>query len=100
MKNKCEEMEKFRHMLDINGISWHDASELGLIYGFGIERTKFKHRGYYWSVIHGYGTYGGFNRSEHDQGLLELMSNAVNDGQPVGWLTAEKAIALVKGEDK
>ena len=86
MKYKCEEMEKFRHALDINGISWHDASDPVIIYGIAIERTHFKHRGYDWSVIHGYGTYGGFSRLKPDQGLLELMSKAVNDGQPVGWL--------------
>lgn len=90
-----DEMIKFRELLDEKCIEWHDASCGGSI---PISRTHFDHRGYEWSVIHGYGTYGGFNRFVKDEGLLELMSNAVNNGEPVGFLTAEEAMKLVIGQ--
>lgn len=100
----CEEMIKFRELLDANGIEWWDASTkyheeyLGI---FKIDRTHFHHRDYGWSVINGYGTFGGIESvSIGNRGLLELMSNAVNDGEPVGWLTAEEAFALVKGDNE
>lgn len=89
----CEEMKKFRQLLNINGISWEDDSDLSR--DLRIERTHFRHRDCDWSVIHGYGTYGGYNRVERDMGLLELMSIAVRNGEPVGYLTAEAALTLV-----
>lgn len=93
-----KEMQLLREMLDKEGIEWEDASEFRM---FPVERTRFNHRGYKWSVIHGYGTYGGFNRhSTKDPGLLELMSHAVDNGLPHGWLTAKEVIAYVKGEAK
>ena len=91
-----EEMETFRDLLDEEQIEWEDVSELN---AYPIYRTHFKHRGFRWSVIHGYGSYGGFSPlTNKDEGLLELMSNAVNDGDPVGWLTAEQAMEYVLGE--
>jgi len=95
---ESKEMKLLREMLDKEGIEWEDASEYGRL---PIERTHFMHRGYKWSVIHGYGTYGGFNRlSTKDPGLLEMMSNAVKKGCPEGWLTAKEVMAYVKGEAK
>ena len=90
-----KEMYELRKMLDAEGIDWHDASELGIC---PIWRTHFKHRGYHWSVIHGYGTYGGPSYLYEDQGLLELMSDAVNGGEPIGYLTAEEAMQYVRGD--
>lgn len=91
-----EEMENFRQMLNEEGIEWEDASSTDW---WPTNRTHFDHRGFKWSVIHGYGTYGGFNPlTDQDEGLLELMSDAVNDGDPVGWLTAEQAMEYVIGD--
>lgn len=53
---------------------------------------------FWWSVIHGYGTYGGFSSIDADRGLLEVMSDAINNGEPIGWLTAERVMQYVKGE--
>ena len=89
------EMELFRKMLDDNGIEWHDASELDV---YPITRTHFNYRGYDWSVIHGYGSYGGYSFFEKDKGLLELMSDAVNGGEPEGHLTAKEAYNYVIGD--
>lgn len=99
-----EEMVKFRKMLDENGIKWEDASTQNTVNPFDclleidrfhIDRTHFQYRGYDWSVVHGFGTYGGHSSFEKDKGLLELMSNAVDSGEPVGYLTAEQAMDLV-----
>ena len=90
-----KEMELFRNMLDDNGIEWHDASRMG---AYTITRTHFNYRGHDWSVIHGYGSYGGYSPFEKDKGLLELMSGAVNDGDPVGYLTAKEAFDYVRGD--
>ena len=90
------EMIKFRMLLDNAGIEWRDASALDDI-EFPITRTHFVFKGYHWSVIHGRGTYGGINsfNEGRDEGLLELMSNAVNEGDPIGWLTAEDAMQII-----
>ena len=90
-----KEMRELRKMLDAEGIDWHDKSEFGLC---PIWRTHFEHRGYHWSVIHGYGSYGGPSFLQDDKGMLELMSNAVNKGDPIGWLTAEEAMQYVRGD--
>ena len=91
----CKEMEKLREALTANDIIWTDASDGGLL---PITRTHFEYKDYEWSVIHGFGTYGGWNRLEPDAGLLEIMSNAVDDGNPMGWLTAEEVMDLVLGQ--
>ena len=86
------EMIKFRKLLDDEGITWHDASDKDVLDIYHIDRTHFTYCGYNWSVVHGRGTFG------ENQGLLEMMSNAVNDGDPLGWLTANEVFAYVKGE--
>lgn len=88
------EMRLFQKMLDKNNIEWEDNSEYG---SFPITRTQFNYRGYRWSVIHGFGTYGGYSHFDQDKGLLELMSEAIDDGYPIGYLTAKEAFELVKG---
>ena len=90
-----KEMGLLREMLDAEGIEWHDASDTGPC---PMCRTHFIHRGYNWSVIHGYGSYGGYSRLTRDEGLLELMSGAANGGDPIGYLTAKEAMRYVKGE--
>lgn len=88
------EMVKLRQMLDEEGIEWKDCSDPAEKL-YHIDRTHFWNRKFHWSVIHGYGTYGAY---PEDQGLLELMSDAVNEGNPIGYLTAEQCMKYVKGE--
>ena len=90
------EMKLFREMLDAENIEWHDASSQS--FELPMDRTHFEHRGYHWSVIHGFGSYGGPSFIQDDKGLLELMSDAVNKGDPIGWLTAKEAMQYVRGE--
>lgn len=50
-----------------------------------------------WSVINGFGTYGGFGLlGEKNKGLLELWAEQVNDGTPLGNLTADDVINLME----
>lgn len=97
------EMIKFRKLLDENGIEWHDASDLADELPdelFRIERTHFEYNRFHYSVIHGYGSYGGYSIWDgRDEGLLELMSNAINEGSPVGWLTADEAMQIILARD-
>ena len=93
------EMIKFRKLLDKNGIEWHDASDPAED-SFRIDRTHFEYNRFHYSVVHGYGTYGGYsNWNDKDEGLLELMSNAINRGNPIGWLTADEAIQIILTRD-
>lgn len=94
-----KEMKSLRRMLDEKGIEWIDAFSPELPdHKYQIYRTHFSYRGYKWSVVHGYGTYGGYSPLDSiDGGLLELMSDAVNDGDPIGWLTAEEAMKYITG---
>lgn len=86
------EMIKFRKLLDQNNINWHDASD------FYIDRTHLEYRNYKFSIVNGLGTYGGYIKDQSkNKGLLELMSNAINEGEPVGELTAEEALKIVLG---
>lgn len=95
-----EEMTKLRKLLTEQGIEWHDSSTPPE-YTIQIDRTHFDYKGYAWSVINGFGSYGGYSfRSEKNEGLLELMSNAVNGGEPVGYLTAEEAMKLILEGEK
>lgn len=89
------EMKLFRQMLDAEHIEWHDASSQ--LFELPMDRTHFEYRGYQWSVIHGFGSYGGPSRLYDDKGLLELMSDAVNKGEPIGFLTAEQVMKYVEG---
>lgn len=95
-----DQMIKLREMLDAEKITWHDASEPRTDI-FAIDRTHFTYRGYDWSVIHGYGTYGGVSMwgRKEDEGLLEMMTNATNGGEPIGFLTAEEVMEYVRGEN-
>ena len=94
-----EEMIKFRKLLDENGIEWHDASDPVEDF-YRIDRTHFEYNKFHYSVIHGCGTYGGYSIWDNrDEGLLELMSNAINRGNPIGWLTADEAIQIILTRD-
>jgi len=91
MSEVCEEMEKLRKFLDIKNIAWEDCSDPHI----EIERTRFKIKDKTVSVIHGFGTYGGWNRLQADKGLLEVMTwedNAEDFSDPEGYLTAEDVV--------
>jgi len=92
----CEEMQKLRDYLDSKKIEWIDKSddwEMGWIC-----RTHFDYKGNHWSVINGLGTYGGFYINEKSNyGVLELMVDCVNGGEPVGYLKAEDVIKYMEG---
>lgn len=110
----CEEMKKLRSELDRRGIEWKDVSSImpefaidemvskGVdrqIADSSIFRTHFEYNGYDFSVIYGYGTYGGIEPfTGIDRGLLECMTEKVNGGEPVGHLTAAEVIAIVEKE--
>lgn len=99
------EMQKLRQMLTEMGIRWADASSIMSqaqiersmnIFNLpekeadiSIYRTHFTAIGCHYSVICGYGTYGG------EDGLLEMMSD---DEEPTGWLTAEDIIGKIQEE--
>ena len=101
----CDEMKKFRKILDDNNIAWQDKSvtypsdkhrrEI-VIY---ICRTHFTYKHKLWSVINGFGTYGGYFGLNNDCldgsdniGLLEI----VGDDDPTGWLTADHAWEIIQ----
>jgi hypothetical protein len=102
----CDEMIKLRKLLTQKGIEWQDQSiiqqeeliaRLSAESGFEREyfdttiyRTHFDYKGSHYSVINGFGTYGGYEPFEKkNYGLLELMRD---DNNPVGWLTAQEII--------
>lgn len=98
----CEEMKKLRKWLDEQGIQWFDDSDDPEIIGkkYQICRTKFEIGNYDFSVIHGFGTYGGkwyYDGEFFDKDLLECRSG---NHEPVGWLTAEDVIERIKEMQK
>lgn len=89
----CEEMQKLRDGLTARGIEWKDETEKGPVYW--ICRTHYTHNKSKWSVIHGFGTYGGFSHFSKD-GKLELLVGLY--GEPIGQLTADKVFRLMDKE--
>ena len=83
----CPEMEKLRDELSKRNITWSDNSDKGFC-GFWICRTHFEYKRHSWSVVHGFGTFGGFCTGGSDLQALECMCDAINNGDPVGYLTA------------
>lgn len=96
-----EEMTKLRKMLTEHGIKWYDNS-MPKNYPLQIDRTHFDYKGYIWSAVNGFGTYGGYDkfRNKENQGLLELMSAAVNGGDPIGYLTADQVMDYVLKQEE
>lgn len=90
----CEEMQKLRNGLTARGIEWKDASEKNPAYW--ICRTHYTHNKSKWSVVHGFGTYGGFSSFSEDSKLLECMAGM---NEPVGWLTAADVFEMMEGEN-
>ena len=112
----CEEMKKLRKELDRMGVKWKDVSSITPetvieeMVSKGIDRayadttmfrTHFEYGGYKFSVIHGYGSYGGKDAfTGHDSGLLECMTEAINGGEPVGFLTASEVLNIMADATK
>ena len=92
----CEEMEVLRDYLTKQQITWFDVS--AILDDIWICRTHFWLNGNKWSVIHGFGTYGGFSSIDKDFSLLELMATPINDGDPVGYLTGKQVIEYIEHE--
>lgn len=106
----CAEMKKLRKQLTERNIEWKDVSIIcpeslieTMINEFGqprqycdttIFRTHFSYKGKHYSVINGFGTYGGFEPIENkNYGLLECM---YADNVPIGWLTADDIIKIIE----
>ena len=86
----CNEMIKLRSELDRRGVEWTDKSESRTL---PIDRTHFYWKGYFVSVINGFGTYGGFlSFDQINEGLLEVM---IGHSEPIGWLTADEVIQKI-----
>lgn len=112
MRQMCDEMKKLRKYLNDNKIKWRDISsittqdEFNCAVAYGIDpqfadvtiyRTHFSLYDYNWSVISGYGSYGGFSPlNGKDGGLLECMTDCINGGEPVGCLSAADVIKMIK----
>lgn len=110
----CEEMKKLRAMLTARGIEWKDVSsimpdeviqrriELGIdkyLADITMYRTHFETGGNKYSVIYGYGSYGGYNPfNGDDPRLLECMTSALNGGEPVGGMTAYDVMDVIDGK--
>lgn len=96
----CKEMQKLRDWLDQHNIPWEDCSEdVRTTVPFYICRTHFRVDNHLVSVINGCGTYGGYSVFEHsNKGLLEVMSGMLNDGEPIGFLTANELIKILQDQ--
>lgn len=101
MMTVCDEMKKLRQMLDEKNISWHDASDImskSKEWPVWICRTHFEYNGLKFSVVNGFGTYGGWAganpgmEEDKNMGLLEIM---IEDNEPVGWLKAEDIMKIL-----
>ena len=95
----CPEMLKLRERLDDMQIDWIDESdpltERTALEDCRIFRTHFWYSSDKYSVVYGFGTYGGWNRFTDgaDPKLLELM---INSEEPTGWRTADDIIKIMK----
>ena len=111
----CDEMKKLRSLLDAKGVKWTDLSEVMSesrieasmqcsnyefdrnMFDLTFYRTHFEVNNRKYSVIYGYGTYGGYDPVFHkDNKLLELWE--IDHGDPHGWLTAEEVIKECFGD--
>lgn len=96
----CEEMKLLRKELDARGIEWQDKSSICekqhiTFFDTTMFRTHFKHDGCFYSVIYGYGSYGGVSCfGDFDSKLLECM---VDDNDPIGFLKAKDVLDIMDG---
>lgn len=93
----CDEMKKLREGLDERHIPWEDKSDDDNGGGYWICRTHFRFNGNRWSVINGFGTYGGFHSfTWKNNELLECMTG---NEEPVGWLMAKDVFEMMEVEE-
>lgn len=94
-KIECYELNKLKTYLDKHEIKYVIKSDPETAH-YRIERVHFNINGYKWSVIHGYGTYGGFDPfTGEDKGLLELYTTQIQP-DPFGCLTCTEVIDLIE----
>ncbi len=98
----CKQMQQLRKLLDKKNIPWEDHSEdmtKDKDWPMWFCRTWFKYKGIKWSVINGFGTYGGWfganpgHSEKENMGLLELYDG---NSDPKGWLTAEDVMKEIE----
>lgn len=110
----CDEMVRLREELDKRGIPWEDKSSIvpeeaiQVMISKGFERqyadttmyrTHFTVDDYHYSVIYGYGSYGGYDVfSNKSAELLECMTSKINGGEPVGHMTAIDVLRIFDEE--
>jgi hypothetical protein len=103
----CEEMKKLRAALDKMGVEWGDASdewktpdyesELCFLRTLYICRTHFSYNNSHYSVINGYGSFGGMDLFDHEnKGFLEIR---MPNGKVKGWLTSDEVIEILKEDE-
>lgn len=98
----CEKMQKLRDWLDDQQIPWEDVSSdykdmIPEPYNTWMCRTHFEYKDNFYSVIHGYGSYGGLSLLHVEtlnHNLLEMMDG---NHEPIGYLTAEEVKEYVLG---
>lgn len=98
----CKEMQKLRDWLDSQKIPWEDVSSdykdmAPVSYNIWMCRTHFEYKDNFYSVVHGYGSYGGifmFHNETRGKDLLEMM---IGNHEPIGYLTAEEVEEYVLG---
>lgn len=95
---ECFEMLELRRLLEFYGIEWIDDSYA--YDGWWICRTKFQIGEHLWSVIHGWCTMGGIGWDGKDGGLLELMTDDCDHGDPIGHLTAGDVVRRIEDHMK
>lgn len=100
----CEEMNKLRTALDKIGVEWVDASEEWKLFDldtcikdYYICRTHFNYNNKKYSVINGYGSFGGYDMFANDnKGFLEIR---FPNGEVEGYLTAADIIKIIKEDE-
>ena len=110
----CEEMKKLRAYLDDHDVSWEDTSsiksdeEIERLLSLSIPeaysdtsiyRTQFEYEGTTYSVINGYGTYGGYRPStQKNDGMLEVLDWSTE--KVSGGYTADEVIQQLFKEER
>lgn len=92
-----EEMTKLRQMLLAKNIDYIDRSDpKTILVNYRIDRTHFFVKGaktHFFSVVHGFGTYGGYSTHGKDKKLLEVQ---IDHKDPIGFQTAEDVMKMVE----
>lgn len=95
MEIECYELNKLKSYLDSHKIKYVIKSDPDTAH-YRIERIHFNINGYLWSVIHGYGTYGGLDPfTGEDKGLLELYTTQIQP-DPFGMMSCTDIIELIE----